>query len=195
MKEDARGMAPKKKTKAPRRRTKPAADDSMARIFGSKKAAQHAERGVERTLERVRDALGAGASYGPSPTLARPPPPGRSRELWLQHAAGAILFAHVREYAIGKLSGTLDEKTRTVAIQAINQAIYGVMMVADGVSGGFRNDGCRVALSMAVTLEEEGRPAERLELSHGDGMCMGFHGWLDGDFGKDPIVERSSDHT
>jgi hypothetical protein len=46
---------------------------------------------------------------------------------------------------------------------------------------------------MAVTLEEDGHPLERLELFHGDGMCMGFHSWLDGDFGEDPIVEGPSD--
>ena len=121
--EDARRMAPAKKTKAPRRRAK--------------------------------SALGVGSSYGPSPILATPPPPGRARELWLQHAAGAILVAHVRDYAITNLRANLDEKTRVAATQSINQALYGVMMVADGVSGGFRNERCRVSVSMAVTLEQE----------------------------------------
>ena len=27
-----------------------------------------------------------------------------------------------------------------------------------------------------------------LELSDGDGMCMGYHGWLEGDFGEDPVA-------
>lgn len=164
----------------------------MVKIFGSKKAALDAERACERTIERVRDALGGEPGSGPSPTLANPPPKGRAREIWLQHAAGAILFAHVREYAIANLSPKLDNKTRTVAIQAINQAVYGVMMIADGVSGGFQNERCSVSVSMAVTLEEEGRPPERLDLFDGDGMCMGFHGWLDGDFGDHPIVAGAS---
>jgi hypothetical protein len=73
----------------------------------------------------------------------------------LQHAAGAILVAHVRDYAITNLRANLDEKTRVAATQSINQALYGVMMVADGVSGGFRNERCRVSVSMAVTLEQE----------------------------------------
>jgi hypothetical protein len=188
-------MAPAKKTKAPRRRAKPAVDQEMVSIFGSKKAALDAQRAVERTVKRVRNALGGGerGQYAPSHTLATPPPPGRARELWLQHVAGAILFAHVRDYAISNLSAKLDEKTRLVAIQAINQALYGVMMVADGVSGSFRNERCSASVSMAVTLEQKGHPPERLDLSDGDGMCMGFHNWLEGDFGEDRVVERPSD--
>jgi hypothetical protein len=27
------------------------------------------------------------------------------------------------------------------------------------------------------------------DLADGDGMCMGFHGWRDGDFGQNPVVE------
>jgi len=27
-----------------------------------------------------------------------------------------------------------------------------------------------------------------LDLARGDGFCMGYHGWLEGDFGKDPVA-------
>ena len=31
-----------------------------------------------------------------------------------------------------------------------------------------------------------------LDLSEGDGMCMGIHGWLESDFGKDPVAKPRS---
>lgn len=122
------------------------------------------------------------------PTLAAPPSPGRARELWLQHAAGTILFADVREYARGKLDAKLDPPAREAAFRAIDDALYGLMMVADGVTGGLSNETHRVALSVSVRLEDKGKEVERLDLANGDGVCMAFHGWKDGEFGESPVL-------
>jgi hypothetical protein len=27
-----------------------------------------------------------------------------------------------------------------------------------------------------------------VDLRQGDGMCMGYHGWLEGDYGKHPVA-------
>jgi hypothetical protein len=121
--------------------------------------------------------------------LAPPPPAGRTRELWLQHAAGAILFADVRDYARSRLDPKLGPEARDAAIKAIDDALYSVMMVADGVTGGLANATHRVALSVSVRLEAKGKVVERLDLSDGDGVCMAFHGWKDGDFGASPVLE------
>jgi hypothetical protein len=40
-----------------------------------------------------------------------------------------------------------------------------------------------------VELHHDGQLVESLDLRDGDGMCMGYHGWIDGDFGSDPVVE------
>ncbi len=120
--------------------------------------------------------------------LAPPPPAGRTRELWLQHAAGAILFADVRDYAWSRLDPKLDANAREAATRAIDDALYGVMMVADGVTGALANETHRVALNISVRLEEKGRVVERLDLADGDGVCMAFHGWKDGDFGATPVL-------
>ena len=124
----------------------------------------------------------------PPSKLATPPPAGRARELWLQHAAGAILFSDVRGYAVGRLDPKLDRSSREIALRAIDDALYGVMMVAEGVSGGLANDLHRVALSLSVRLEEKGKVVERLDLADGDGVCMAFHGWKEGDFGGTPVL-------
>jgi len=64
------------------------------------------------------------------------------------------------------------------------------MMVIDGVSGALRNDEHAVELSVVVQLlnRESGEIAEEIDLREGDGMCLGYHGWLEGDYGEDPVA-------
>jgi len=124
--------------------------------------------------------------------LSPPPPPGRDRELWLQHAAGFILFEDVRAYAASRLSPDLSEESREAALGAIDEALYG-LMVLDGVSGALRNQQYSVSLQVVSRLMEHGpdrSTVEQLDLAEGDGMCMGFHGWKEGDFGKVPVAVR-----
>jgi len=129
-----------------------------------------------------------------SPTTARPllsaPPTGdRARELWLQHAAGFVLFRDIRAYAMGRLDPNLDKRTREVAVRAIDDALYGLMMVADGVTGALRNGAEAVELSLVATFHDREGCVAQLNLCEGDGMCMGFHGWMNGDFGANPPFE------
>lgn len=42
--------------------------------------------------------------------LLDPPPEPRARELWLQHAAGLIVFEDVRRYAIDQIDPALTGK-------------------------------------------------------------------------------------
>jgi hypothetical protein len=128
---------------------------------------------------------------GPAPTSSR------RRELWLQHAAGFILFEDVRGYAIRNLDPALDETARAAALKAVDDAVYGLMMVIDGVTGGLWNSEYRVDLKTTVRLMRRGAEsdecAHQLDLFDGDGMCMGFHGWLEGDFGNDSVAISKSD--
>ena len=32
-----------------------------------------------------------------------------------------------------------------------------------------------------------------VDLANGDGMCAGYHGWIDSDFGSSPVVEAEAD--
>lgn len=114
----------------------------------------------------------------------------RRRELWIQHAVGFILFEDVRGWAVQSLDPDLDATARAAALKAIDAAVYGLMMVIDGVSGALHNSEYHVHLQTKACLT---RTATRevvysLDLNRGDGFCMGYHGWLEGDFGKDPVA-------
>ena len=117
--------------------------------------------------------------------LSEPPSDSRQRELWLQHAIGFILFQDVRDYALQKIDPSLKDDEKVAAIKAINDAVYGMMMVLDGVTGTLANDSRRVNLRVFAELVEveTDEVVDSLDLMDGDGMCMGYHGWIENDFG------------
>jgi len=116
------------------------------------------------------------------------PTDSRLLELWLQHAAGFILFENVRKYALERLDPSMEPATRVLVMEAVNNALYGLMMVVDGVSGALRNDEDAVDLTMTVRLRRGDTVITEMDLQHGDGMCMGYHGWIAGDFGTQPVA-------
>jgi hypothetical protein len=126
-------------------------------------------------------------------SLASPPEEPRLRELWLQHAAGFILMENVRQAAIDQLAPQLSAGERAVAIEAVDATMYQLMSVIDGVQGGLSNSQYQVDLHMIVQLRRrdanQTSVPEHMDLRDGDGMCMGIHGWLEGDYGACPIVE------
>lgn len=125
---------------------------------------------------------------GPVPTDRR------ARELWLQHAAGFILFEDARAYAVSQIDPALKDEAKAAARKAVDDALYGLMMIIDGVSGGLQNDEHRVSLDVVVRLDRHDSareaPVDSVHLFHGDGMCMGFHGWREGDFGSSVVAKR-----
>jgi len=72
--------------------------------------------------------------------LTSPPIGDRDRELWLQHAAGYIIFRDIKEYAVNNIPGDTDEDTKGKIICGIEDAIYGLMMMMDGVTGVLKNN-------------------------------------------------------
>jgi hypothetical protein len=130
--------------------------------------------------------------------LVDPPAEPRARELWLQHAAGFILFEDVRHYAMERIDPALTGETRAAVQKGIDDALYGLMMVIDGVAGGISNASRRVYIDFMVRLAKRGdsEPSgvlSEVDLRQGDGMCMGYHGWLEGDFGQVPIAVARPD--
>ena len=119
--------------------------------------------------------------------LTNPPVDDRSRELWLQHAAGFIIFQDMRNYAIKEIPTDTDEKTREKIISGIDDAIYGLMMIMDGVTGVLQNDEYAVNFENKIILERNGETIQEINTFKGDGMCMGFHCWKDGDFGDHDV--------
>jgi hypothetical protein len=125
------------------------------------------------------------------PLLADAPVEPRARELWLQHAAGFILFEDVRRYAMERIDPALSGDARAAVQKGIDDAVYGLMMVIDGVTGGLSNQAQSVYIDFVVrfaTSTGERKIESEVDLRRGDGMCMGYHMWLQGDFGTTPIV-------
>ena len=122
--------------------------------------------------------------------LAEIPTDTERRELWLQHAAGSILFENVRRYALGEIDPSASAEVRRAAEKAVDDCMYGLMMLIDGVTGGLCNSEYEVALSMVTRLvaREGDKIVQELDLRDGDGVCMGFHGWKEGDFGEDAVA-------
>ena len=117
--------------------------------------------------------------------LSEPPSDPRQRELWLQHAIGFIIVQDVRDYALQQVDPLLSDDAKSAATKAINDAVYGLMMVLDGVTGCLSNESRRVNLRVFAELAdvETDEVVESLDLMDGDGMCMGYHGWIENDFG------------
>ena len=119
--------------------------------------------------------------------LTNPPIDERARELWLQHAAGLIIFEDIRKYAIEQISSDTDDKTKEKIIKGIDDAVYGLMMIMDGVTGSLKNDEYSVTIENVITLERSGEKIQEINTFNGDGMCMGYHGWRENDFGENGI--------
>jgi len=124
-------------------------------------------------------------------TLTSPPTKPRDLELWLQHAAGFILFEDMRDYAVQQIDPHLSQDAQAAARKGIDDAVYGLMMILDGVTGGLANSHNQVNLRVAVQLTDRDshKTISEVDLADGDGMCMGYHGWLEKDFGETPVVE------
>jgi hypothetical protein len=108
----------------------------------------------------------------------------------LQNAAGKILFEDVRAYAMSRIDPKLSSEALLAAEKAINDAVYGLMMVIDGVSGVLRNNTHSVELSVVARLldRRDRRMLAEVNLQEGDGMCMGYHSWLESDYGENPVI-------
>ena len=110
--------------------------------------------------------------------------------MWLQHAAGFILFEKVRASGLATLEPDAPEDIRKAVGVAIDATIYALMMQIDGVTGGLRSDERELNLTFGVELVEHDSVVAKFDLREGDGMCMGFHYWVEGDFGDSAVVEK-----
>ncbi len=59
-------------------------------------------------------------------------------------------------------------------INGINDAVYGLMMVMDGVTGRLSNSEYAVTIKSIIQLEKNGETIQEIDTFKGDGMCMVF---------------------
>jgi hypothetical protein len=129
--------------------------------------------------------------------LSSVPKDKRARELWIQHAAGFILFEDARGHAREKIDPRLKPEVRAAVEKGIDDALYGLMRIVDGVSGRLSNATNEVHLAMLVRhvrqrANGDSEVVEEVDLAYGDGMCMGMAGWVEGDFGEHPPAKPGS---
>jgi hypothetical protein len=143
------------------------------------------------TAPENRDAsLRAQAASARNFALASPPEEPRALELWMQHAAGFILFERVRAAGLAILRSDVPNEVRSAVELAVDATLYALMSQMDGVSEGLGGNGHEIELTFGVTLRRGEETLSSVDLREGDGMCMGFHGWVDGDFGDDAVVVK-----
>jgi hypothetical protein len=94
----------------------------------------------------------------------------------------------VRSAGLASIDPEAPADARRQAERAVDRTMYALMMLIDGVSGGIANAERAVRVRFFVEVREGARVTHSLDLGEGDGMCMGFHGWRDGDFGEDPVL-------
>jgi hypothetical protein len=95
-------------------------------------------------------------------------------------------MAAARDYAFEQIPDSVTRESRSVAQKCALDAIYGMMMLLDGVADA-KIDTSHWAqyVLIARVRTERGEPVEEFELApDGDGLCMGFHGWVADDFGE-----------
>jgi hypothetical protein len=110
----------------------------------------------------------------------------------MQHAAGFILFEDVRGYALSRLDPNLSPSERSAAVTAVDDTLYGLMMVLDGVTGALRDSERSIVTRTIIQLRHGEAVVAEVDASNGDGMCMGQRGWMEGDFGADPVAIRQT---
>src|SRR5262249_1430498 len=121
--------------------------------------------------------------------LGEPPKESRGLEVWMQHAAGFVLFEKVRASGLATLDERASDAVRAAVELAVDATMYALMMQIDGVSGGLRGANRELELKFGVELRKNNSTVAQVDLRNGDGMCMGFHMWCDGDFGEVAIVD------
>ncbi len=72
------------------------------------------------------------------------------------------------------------------------------MIVLAGVTDALANDSERIDCRVVAQHVRQGESDDdtvisEVDLANGDGMCTGYHGWIDWDFGSSPIVEAEAD--
>lgn len=64
-----------------------------------------------------------------------------------------------------------------------------MMMQMDGVFDPLENDEFRLELQTSILLFKNEEVVKAINTLDGDGMCMGYHDWMEDNFGEDKIIK------
>jgi hypothetical protein len=113
---------------------------------------------------------------------------------WLH--AGNAFGAHlvqVREAALATIPSEATAEERARINKAVDTALCGVMALLDGYPRTDLGSKYHAVYALIARMCPKGsmKPVEEIELApNGDGLQMGFWGWVKGDFGPHSAAER-----
>lgn len=113
------------------------------------------------------------------------PEDSHARLIHLSNVFGRVLFDTARDPAMDQ-ARSLPESMRPEAEKLINDVLYAAVQVLDGVTKPITNDrlGVEIVLSARLRDKATGEVSDVVELGpNGEGLTMGFAGWVQGDFG------------
>jgi hypothetical protein len=106
----------------------------------------------------------------------------------LSNAFGRLLFDVVRAPA-REGAKSIPDSCRPSVESLLDDQLYAVLQMLDGVTMPLGNDQIRAEFVLKARLRDRSdlSAVEEVELGpNGEGFCMGFQGWRDGDFGAVP---------
>ena len=110
------------------------------------------------------------------------------RSLWLQHAVGFEVMRRVREPARDRAAASFtgDELERAYAL--IDGTIYDLFMLIEGIPLSLRNADHEIIVDLVGRVERrsDGEAITQQSMRDGDGITVGYHGWIAGDYGDRP---------
>ena len=102
------------------------------------------------------------------------------------HAFGHLWFSHARETALRTIPASASKEARSLAIEAVDAALYNTMMIFDGIVAARPDTTHSVGFSLIAQVREAGSHdcIESFELAPNgeESASMGFHLWAEGDF-------------
>lgn len=108
------------------------------------------------------------------------------RCLWMQSMTGLMLMTRVRQSVITDLPADLGDVARAAACKAVDDTLYSLMMLVDGIFAPVRDTagkiGFEVDLVGRLVEPETGRVLHTESLHDGEGACAWLVGWLEGDY-------------
>jgi hypothetical protein len=114
------------------------------------------------------------------------PEDAHARLIHLSNVLGRVLFDSVRNPARERAQA-MPEGVRREAEMLVDDVLYGVAQILDGVTRPIGNDrlDMQLVISARLRYKGSGEVGEVVELGpNGEGLCMGFAGWVEGDFGS-----------
>jgi hypothetical protein len=113
------------------------------------------------------------------------------RLLHLSNAFGKLLFETVRTPSRGR-TRSLDESVRTQVEELLDKQLYAILQTLDGATYPIQNEDVAVEFVLTARLMRRGDSEVIAEVEvgpDGEGLCMGYQGWLAGDFGAVPGMQ------